>query len=91
MLGPRSEAYRTMDPMITADRMRTALERLDRAIVRLEGALEARDGRLAAERDDLSRDLERARAGEAAAIGKATAVSARLDAAIDRLQTVLEE
>lgn len=68
-----------------------ALERLDMALDRLETAFEARERRLEAERRELAGALASARQAEVAARGTATEVAKRLDAAIVRLQTVLEE
>ncbi len=66
---------------------RTALEHLAQAVSRLEAALDAR-GELDAA---LSAELDAARADQAALRQVVDTVSERLDGAIDRLQTALEE
>ncbi|UEM05526.1 hypothetical protein JL101_008845 [Skermanella rosea] len=73
------------------DRLKAALESLDVAIDQLDAALDRREARRIAERDELARALEAARTAEAEAKGVADTVSARLDTAIGRLQTVLED
>jgi hypothetical protein len=73
------------------DRLKAAMESLDMAIDQLDAALDRRDARHVAERDERARAWEAARAAEAEAKGVADTVSARLDTAIDRLQTVLED
>jgi DNA relaxase NicK len=73
------------------DRLKTALERLDVAIDHLDTAFSRREAHHRAERDELLRALAAAQAAEAEAKATAEAVSARLDTAIDRLQTVLED
>ena len=73
------------------DRLKVALERLDVAIDHLDAAFDHHKARTAAERDELTRALVVAREAEAEARAVADAVSARLDTAIDRLQTVLED
>lgn len=61
-----------------------ALARLDAAIARLDEALLAREAAWA-------RSLDASRGAEAEAKGRVDAVAARLDVAIGRLQSVLEE
>jgi hypothetical protein len=73
------------------DRLKVALERLDVAIDHLDAAFEHQKARAVAERDELARALAAAQAAEAEARAVADTVSARLDTAIDRLQTVLED
>ncbi len=80
------------------DPVKAALERLDVAIDRLDASLDGYLARRMAERDELLRALDSARAAAAAAREKeaearkiAETVSARLDAAIARLQSVLED
>ncbi len=73
------------------DSLKAALERLDVAIDHLETALDGYAARRRAERDALVAALEAARIGEIRAREKVNTVSARLDAAIERLQSVLEE
>lgn len=68
-----------------------ALERLDQAIARLETALDGRLRRFGEEKAALLQALHEARAKEAQTRSTAETVSARLDSAIERLQTVLEE
>jgi hypothetical protein len=64
--------------------LEAALYRLDTAITHLEAAIQARDGYWRAE-------LEACRGAEAEARSRVETVAARLDVAIGRLQSVLEE
>ena len=73
------------------DRLKTALERLDVAIDHLDTALDQRETRHRVEREELTCALAAAQGAEAEAKAMAETVSARLDTAIDRLQTVLED
>ena len=73
------------------DRLKVALERLDVAIDHLDAAFDHHKARVFAERDELARALAVAQEAEAEARAVADTVSARLDTAIDRLQTVLED
>lgn len=76
------------------DRVKAALERLDEMLDDLEAAVaerEARDAAAVAERRQLVLELDQSRTAERRTRETATAVSQRLDGAIDRLQTVLEE
>ncbi len=76
------------------DRVKAALERLDEMLDDLEVAVaerEARDAAAVAERRQLSLELDQSRTAERRTRETTTAVSRRLDGAIDRLQTVLEE
>lgn len=66
--------------------LHASLERLVEAIGRLEQAVEDRDGR---ERS-LAEDVRAARAGQEAAEKNAEEISRRLEAAIGRLEAVLE-
>jgi hypothetical protein len=63
---------------------RDSLARLEAAISRLDEALLAREAAWA-------RSLDASRGAEAEAKGRVEAVAARLDVAIGRLQSVLEE
>jgi septal ring factor EnvC (AmiA/AmiB activator) len=74
--------------------VKAALERLDEMLDDLEAAVaerEARDAAAAAERRQLVLELDQSRTAERRTRETTTAVSQRLDGAIDRLQTVLEE
>jgi septal ring factor EnvC (AmiA/AmiB activator) len=76
------------------DRVKAALERLDEMLDDLEAAVavrEARDAAAVAERRQLVLELDQSRTAERRTRETTTAVSQRLDGAIDRLQTVLEE
>ncbi|MFN8720748.1 MAG: DUF4164 family protein [Rhodospirillales bacterium] len=76
------------------DRVKAALERLDEMLDDLEVAVaerEARDAAAVAERRQLALELDQSRTAERRTRETTTAVSRRLDGAIDRLQTVLEE
>jgi septal ring factor EnvC (AmiA/AmiB activator) len=76
------------------DRVKAALERLDEMLDDLEAAVaerEARDAAAVAERRQLVLELDQSRTVERRTRETSTAVSQRLDGAIDRLQTVLEE
>jgi septal ring factor EnvC (AmiA/AmiB activator) len=76
------------------DRVKAALERLDEMLDDLETAVaerEARDAAAVAERRQLVLELDQSRTAERRTRETTTAVSQRLDGAIDRLQTVLEE
>lgn len=72
------------------DAFESALDRLGKAVTRLEVAVEQRESRHAAERTNLVHALQSARAEQTRAEGTAETVGARLDVAIDRLNTVLE-
>ncbi|MDR3516276.1 MAG: hypothetical protein P4M00_10690 [Azospirillaceae bacterium] len=73
------------------DRLHAALHRLTAALDRFETALGHYETRIEVERRSLEQVVGVAQAGEAQAKGVVEAVSARLDDAIGRLQTVLEE
>ena len=76
------------------DRVKAALERLDEMLDDLEAAVaerEARDAAAVAERRQLVLELDQSRTAERRTRETTTAVSQRLDGAIDRLQTLLEE
>jgi len=76
------------------DRLKAALEKLDETLDDLEAAVAehaARDAERRARSQQLALDLDQSRAAEARTRGAAEAVSQRLDGAIDRLQSVLEE
>jgi predicted nucleic acid-binding Zn-ribbon protein len=68
----------------------TALEQLDAALDRLESAVEASVAKNSAERDRLSEELRNVRANHTALQSEARTVSTRLDAAIGRLNAMLE-
>lgn len=70
--------------------LKTALERLGKAVDRLEIAATAREVRAMRREQELSDDLRQARLDEARAVQNAEAVSQRLAAAIGRLENVLE-
>ena len=67
-----------------------ALERLASSVERLERAAEARVAHTAKREGELTVALQEAQAGQFHAQEKADVVSQRLDAAIERLETVLE-
>jgi hypothetical protein len=71
---------------IALPRTQAALERLAQSVIRLEAAV-AELGR----DDDMAAELEAARAEQAALQQLVDTVSDRLDGAIGRLRTVLEE
>ncbi|HZH27964.1 MAG TPA: DUF4164 family protein [Azospirillaceae bacterium] len=76
------------------DSLKAALERLDETLDVLERAVEERLAREAAgaeERQQLALALDQSRASEARTRQAAQTVSQRLDGAIERLQTVLED
>ena len=76
------------------DSVKAALERLDEMLDDLESAVaerEARDAAAVAERRQLVLALDQSRTAERRTRETSTAVSQRLDGAIDRLQTVLDE
>jgi septal ring factor EnvC (AmiA/AmiB activator) len=76
------------------DSVKAALERLDEMLDDLETAVaerEARDAAAVAERRQLVLALDQSRTAERRTRETSTAVSQRLDGAIDRLQTVLDE
>jgi len=76
------------------DSLKAALERLDETLDALERAVEERLAREAAgaeERQQLALALDQSRASEARTRQAAQTVSQRLDGAIERLQTVLED
>lgn len=68
-----------------------ALGRLDAALARLDAAIRAREARGEAERRDLVEAVEAARAAESTARRAADDAARRLEAAIGRLQTILED
>lgn len=70
--------------------LKTALDRLGRAVDRLEIAAAAREARAFRREQELTDELRQARLDEARAVQNAEAVSQRLAAAIGRLETVLE-
>jgi len=70
--------------------LKTALERLGKAVDRLEIAATAREVRAMRREQELSEELRQARMDEARAVQNAEAVSQRLAAAIGRLENVLE-
>ncbi|HYH39021.1 MAG TPA: hypothetical protein VD860_12415 [Azospirillum sp.] len=70
--------------------LKTALERLGKAVDRLEIAATAREVRAMRREQELSEELRQARLDEARAVQNAEAVSQRLAAAIGRLENVLE-
>lgn len=85
------------------DRLKTAIDRLDRAIGRLDEAIAFRLEQAAVAGDgtspglseeevaEIDRALATALEGERRANEKVEAVAERLDGAIDRLRSVLEE
>jgi ribosomal protein S21 len=72
------------------DPLDLALKRLGRAVDRLETAVDLREQRVEKERTSLNQALQAARSDQAHTSSAAEAVSVRLEAAIDRLNTVLE-
>lgn len=70
--------------------LKTALERLGKAVDRLEIAATAREVRVLRREQELSEELRQTRLNEARAVQNAEAVSQRLAGAIGRLETVLE-
>lgn len=70
--------------------LKTALERLGKAVDRLEIAATAREVRAMRREQELSDELRQSRLDEARAVQNAEAVSQRLAAAIGRLENVLE-
>ncbi|PWC32162.1 hypothetical protein [Azospirillum sp. TSO22-1] len=70
--------------------LKTALDRLGKAVDRLEIAATAREVRAMRREQELSEELRQARLDEARAVQNAEAVSQRLAAAIGRLENVLE-
>jgi phage shock protein A len=67
-----------------------ALERLATSVERLERALPVQEARVVQREGELNAALQDARDGQARAQEKVDEVSQRLDAAIERLETVLE-
>ncbi|WP_431856735.1 hypothetical protein [Azospirillum sp.] len=72
------------------ENLKTALDRLGKAVDRLEIAATAREVRVLRREQELSEELRQARLDEARAVQNAEAVSQRLAAAIGRLENVLE-
>ena len=70
--------------------LKTALERLGKAVDRLEIAATAREVRAMRREQELSEELRQARLGEARATQNAETASQRLAEAIGRLENVLE-
>jgi len=72
------------------ENLKTALDRLGKAVDRLELAAAARETRAFRREQELTEELRQARLDEARAVQNAETVSQRLEAAIGRLETVLE-
>ena len=72
------------------DALDAALKRLTKATDRLDSAVELREQRFDKERAGLHQAVQAARAEQARTQAAAESVSARLDGAIERLNSVLE-
>lgn len=76
--------------MTDLDVLKAAFGRLDRAVGRLEQAAEAREHRAQARERDLQTQLHDARIDHAKAVAVNADLSVRLEAAIGRLESVVE-
>ncbi|MCW2236525.1 hypothetical protein [Azospirillum canadense] len=72
------------------DSLKDALARLSKAVDRLEHAAAAREERVVRHEQDMAEALREARTEQARAQETADSVSKRLEAAIGRLEAVLE-
>ncbi len=70
--------------------LKTALDRLGKAVDRLELASAMRETRVFRREQELMDEVHQTRLAEARAVQNAETVSHRLEAAIGRLETVLE-
>jgi hypothetical protein len=77
-------------PMNELDSLKTAFARLERAVGRLERATDAREHRAATRDRDLQAQINDARIEQARAVALNEDLSRRLDAAIGRLESVVE-